>query len=183
MKTALLFVICLSFFACSRKDSDVNVTNAGNEPRIAFDIDSFSHEYTGQFTMASGSGVDGSKVAATPSSDTYYTISGSTNAANTITLKIITPNDTLKPINYHYVFSSSSPDPRIATMSIVANNQMYRMITDGNFADITITSYQNGMIDGNFTGQVSRMISVSPLVIKNYSITNGVFKNVKIRYD
>ncbi|HEY7161941.1 MAG TPA: hypothetical protein VH815_11815, partial [Acidobacteriota bacterium] len=81
MKTAFLLILCFNFFACSRKDSDVNVNNGGDGPEISFNLDSSFHEYTGQFTIASGSGVDGSKVGSTPTSDTYYTVSGSTNPA------------------------------------------------------------------------------------------------------
>ncbi len=178
MKIILAIIVFFILFSCSHKSSDLN---NNNDPEISFDLDSVHYDYKGQ-TTGSGYGVDGSKPAVTNSSDTYYTFSGATNSANSITLKIITPNDSLKPSNYHYVFSSQSADPHTATINIQISTLVYNMISDGDFADITITGYQSGIVNGNFNGQVSRLVSVNPLLIKTYIATNGSMKNVRIRY-
>ncbi len=179
MRTILSIIIFLTFFSCS-KNSDIN-TNS--DPEISFDIDSVHYESKGQAT-GSGYGVDGFKVpGVTGVSDTYYIFSGVTNQANSISLKVLTPNDTLKVTNYHYVFNSSSADPHIATIIIKTSNLMYNMISDGDFADITITNYQNRVVNGSFNGQVTRIVSTNPLVIKTYTVTNGLMKNVRIRYN
>ena len=143
------------------------------------------YDYKGQATTTgSGYGVDGVKVPGiTNQSDTYYTFSGTTDQANSVSLKIVTPNDTLKPINYHYVFNSSSTGTRIVTINIKASTLVYNMMSDGDFADITITNYQKGVVNANFNGQVTRLVSINPLVIKTFAITNGLMKNVRMRYN
>ena len=169
----ILLIAAIILFSCSRDNTGLNTLTG--EPEISFNADSKHYEHKGEETLANpGNGVWGVKLLGTPNlTSNFYILSGITDQANNIFLFISTLADTLKTIKYHITsgFGGSG---------MLADNQIMGLISNDDFLDITITNYKNGVVSGVFNGKHTKMISDTVFV--PVTITNGVIKNVKIRY-
>ena len=65
---------------------------------------------------------------------------------------------------------------------LAINSEIYTHYQTGDHLQITITSYQGGIVNGIFSGQLSNRTSLNPLAFRQVPITNGIIKNVKVTY-
>lgn len=154
--TLILFITIL--FSCSRDQSILS-----DSPEISFDINGVHYSYIG-FPDASAA-----KLTGVPGvSNTVYGFTGYENQSNTIMLALVT--DSLKTIGYHFAPSVESV--------IKASNQVYSF----DLLDVVVTGYSGGTVNGTFSGNLSKLVSISPLVTQPATLTNGVIKNVRVIY-
>lgn len=171
MKYLLIIILSATLFSCTQ-DPSIMATGSG-EPEISFDINGTHYAHIGAQTVANGGiGIYAVKVAGVPgATNTIYSFTGGTNIGNIIQIIIGTPNDTLKTTTYH-----------LSGATIKANNENYVFTGSGNYLDVVITGYQIGTVNGTFSGSLSKLISANPYVTQPATLTNGVIKNVSIRY-
>lgn len=178
----LSLIIAIVFLSCSR---DRNSLNQQGDPEISFDIDGIHYVHKGQPTMANGGyGASGFKQLGVPNvQGNVYTFSGNTDQANLISLAIDTETDTLKIRDYKNTENgSSNPNPDRVTIEMRAGNKVYGLAQNGDFIDIKINGYGSAIVNGTFSGTITRFVSLNPLVTESALLTNGVIKNVKIIY-
>jgi len=93
-------------------------------------------------------------------------------------------SDSLHPGNYIYDSTdlASSPTP----MGLLYNGDESDLLFDGDNINVNITSYENGLLSGNFTARLSPIVIVNGDV--DYSkrgttvVAEGKFKNVPCSY-
>lgn len=163
MKIVLILLVPVLLFSCSRGNTGLTLT--GNDPEISFDISGMHQSNKGQL------GATAVKVSAANFFYMFNGSSGSTSNQNLIFFSVST--DSLKLMTYHLTGNGA-----VATV----NNIGYGYLMPGDFLDVTITEYKNGTVSGTFSGNLSKIVSSNPAVFQPATLTNGVIKNVRIRY-
>lgn len=170
MKKAILY-LCLLFVACT---PGVDAPSTSSDPQISYDIAGQHYIYQGESTIQDGGiGVSATKAPGVEGlTNTFYQFSGYTgNSANFITFHIVTPHDTLKTVAYHLVHSTGF-------FGITVNHVACGFTDEASdYIDATITSYNNGVVNGYFSG---RLTNTSTL--EKVDVTNGLIKNVHLHY-
>lgn len=158
-----LFLMCI--ISCNQNNSGI----AGGDPEISFDLGASHHTYVGAQTTANPIGVYAIKQKAIPGVfNAYYSFAGMSNPNSQIILLIAT--DSLKVQTYHTTTGTGS--------QIITTGGGYTFLNSTDFLDITISSYQNGIVNGTFSGKLTNSSNTS----QQTTVTNGQIKNVKLRY-
>ena len=160
MKYLLIILASLTLFSCSQDPAVM--ASGSDEPEISFDIAGVHQSYTGSIG-ASGAKAQGAVNA-------LYSFTGYVSTSNEINFIIAT--DSLKVKTYHVTGNGG-----IANIT----GFVYGYVMQGDYLDITITSYQGGVVNGTFTGNLSKVVS-SNGVFQPTAITGGVIKNLHVRY-
>lgn len=108
----------------------------------------------------------------------FYQISGRNGSTNSIDLNI--PGDSLETRSY-YLNDSIYSQSAQAGVDIYHNDSVFRLQNSADFTNIIITSYQDGLISGTFTGAMSNY-NPSANSFTQRTIVDGLFKNVKVYY-
>lgn len=153
MKYLLIILISVTLFSCSQNADDLFL----NDTEISFDIAGVRSTHV----IASGAKVG----------SFYYQFSGSTSLGSNIVF--IIPTDSLKVKTYHVTGNGS-----VASVTSV----VYGYVMPGDYLDITITGYQAGVVNGTFSGNLSKVVSSNPAVFQPATVTGGVIKNVRVVY-
>ena len=177
MKKIFLPLSVICFFSCSQQNITPN--SPTGVPEISFDLAGMHYAHTGEQTIANGGiGVFAIKIPGIPGSTitphNLYNISAVGGYSNVIQLLIETPNDTLKTITYHQLQNAGH--------ITVNTTESYRFMATGDYLDVTITGYSNGVVNGNFSGKLSKIVSLAPLITQQAIVTNGKIINVKMNY-
>lgn len=171
MKTiTVLTALTVIFFSCSRDNGELS-TNTDAE--ISFDFKGTHYNFKGNAIATAGTGTYAEKRFDGGGLGFYYTFWGMTNSANDILILI--PTDSLKTITYHHVHQDGD--------ALTLNGKPYSVLTNDDYLDITITGYNNQIVNGSFGGKISTIINMSPFTTQQETITNGQIKNLKMHYN
>lgn len=157
MKQTILFFFVITLFSCTADRADI--INADSEITFTVPAGKFSNQ------------VSSIKMKGNLAIKTYYSFSGIKAAGELATIVIIA--DSLQVMKYHTIQGTGS--------MFSLNNIIYTYVEQGDYIDVTITSYNNGVVNGTFTGKVSKTISLNPLVLEQVTIT-GEIKNAELKY-
>lgn len=164
----IIFYLSFLFAACSQS---VDAPVVPSDTQISYNIAGQTYIYQGEQTIQNGGvGVFAVKVQSGGILTTSYEFSGNVgSAANTVSFLIAT--DTLKQSTYHLTHSTGS-------FLIGLNHVSCGLINEASdYVDVTITSYQNGIVNGSFSGQLTNTST-----LQKVDITNGLIKNAHLHY-
>lgn len=165
MKYIIFFLLPIITMSCSRDPVSPN----GGAQEISFDLNGKHYSFSGDYN-GTNTGVSGVKYPGDLIIKAYYGFFGFNNVSNNINMQII--SDSLKAQTY----SGSS---FVIVPSIKAENASY--IVNSDFS-VIINSYNNGTVNGTFSGTALKIISITPYVTESATITNGVIKNIRIKF-
>lgn len=155
-------LIALILFSCS-KQTDSLVAPDPSISEITFDVPA------GHFANE----VYATKVKGNISTPGYYGFNGIKSQGELAVINIST--DSLKVMTYHL----SSGGGSNAMFSL--NNALYGYIEQADYIDVTITSYINGVVNGTFTGRVTKAIALTPYTSAPTTIS-GTIKNAVVKF-
>lgn len=170
MKCAKIFIgLILILMGCSKNSSEPII----NE-EISYDVNTVHHDFKGEQTVQNGGvGVWAIKYKGIPGGiAAFYSIAA--NAGIDDLIQILIPSDSLTQQTYHLVQGTGS------NMSI--NQDAYGFLESDDYLDVTITDYNKGIVNGSFSGKMSKIVSINPTVLEPATITNGEIKNVLMHY-
>ena len=178
MKTLILLtLLVLALLSCKKQSEELSYA------RLSYKLNGqlIAYENTSADDQAIGSG----KLDPVNFGESAYEIGAHKGGHDDLQMLLYT--DSLKTINYHY----DSVAARVHALIIAVDHNSpeviaSRVVFADDYLDVTITSYANGRISGNFSARLSPYtISSNSYEYTNKGsivITEGQFSNIEVSY-
>lgn len=181
MNKILIILSCITLFSCGKK-SGTPATPPSSTGSIQYKVNGNLVSADNSNTVNGAGVVFAKQLKGTIVPATRYLLNAQKDANNSILTSIVT--DSLLEINYHYDSAYYSNNSTVFQFTLDFNGQSGSLFFNGDFFDITISSYKNSRITGTFTAKLSPSAFGSSDYNNRGSliITEGVLDNVPVTY-